>query len=217
MPNCCWIVVWSNYGSKFVFKYLKDRDLFTSIKRLACTNVRYLNQIFSLEGMLNFIWSLHRRKRWCQRLKMNLCLKQFHLIAHKMFFVIQFLLFMVFYIDLELNVADSGRLWNRLDQKVGVSFIRSLAERHFLPQIWRQESVGLGNGRVCCLSEVTQCCGWATALSVAIFDTGHLQQLLGNWSRNDACSTWSWDELDQDRTALAGDLRTKKLKFSLII
>lgn len=140
---------------------------------------------------------------WKLRLKKT----KFQLIGHKMFFVIQFLFFIGFDIDLEFNVADAGGLWDWLDQKVGVSFIRSLAEWHFLPQVWCQESVGLGDGRVCCLSEVTQCCGWATALSVAIFNTGHLQQLLWNWSRNDASSARSWDEFDQDWTALAGDLK----------
>lgn len=100
--------------------------------------------------------------------------------------------------DLDFNVANTGRLGHGLGQKVGISFVWGLVEWHFLPQVRCQESVGFGDGGVGSLSEVTQGGGGSAALGVAIFDTSHLQQLLGNWSANDACSTWSWDQLDKD-------------------
>lgn len=120
-----------------------------------------------------------------------------------------FIQFKIASVSLDFNVADSSRLADWLDQEVSVHFVWSLLQRHFLPQIGRQESVGLSDGRVSGLGEVTQSCCRATALSVAILDTSHLQKLLRNWSADNACTAWSRDELDQDGSALAGDLKRK--------
>lgn len=126
----------------------------------------------------------------------------------------KFIISILFSIELRLdfNVANSNALgW--LDEEVSVGFIRCLGEWHFLPQVRCQESVGLGNGSISCLSEVTQCGGGAACLSVAIFDTSHLQKLLGNWSRDDAGTAWCWNELDENGAALASDLKMIRKKL----
>jgi hypothetical protein len=94
-------------------------------------------------------------------------------------------------------------------QKVGVGLIRCLAQRQILPQVGRQERIGLGDGSICCLGEITQCCGRATRRGVTIVDAGHLQQLLGHGSRYDAGTTWGWDQFHNDRAAFAGNLKAE--------
>merc|ERR1719394_2309399 len=48
--------------------------------------------------------------------------------------------------------------------------------------------------------------GRATGRSVAILDTGHLQELLGDWGRDDAGTAGRGDETHPDGSALSGDL-----------
>lgn len=91
-------------------------------------------------------------------------------------------------------------------QEVGVFLVWRFAKWVIFPQIWCQVSVGLGDGSVCCLGEVTQSTGGATGRGVAIFNTSHQQQFLWNWSWNDASTTWSWDQTHWDWTALASNL-----------
>jgi hypothetical protein len=106
-----------------------------------------------------------------------------------------------------LNLTDSRFVGRR--QKVGVGLIRCLAQRQILPQVWRQECIGLGDGSICRLGKVTQCCGRATRRGVTIVNAGHLQQLLGHRGRYDAGTAGSWDQLHDDRAAFAGNLEVK--------
>lgn len=117
---------------------------------------------------------------------------------------------------LEFNVANSDRLADRLDQEIGVDLVRCLVERHLLPQVGCEESVGLGDGGVSGLGEVTESRGGATALSVAVLNTSHLQKLLGNRGADDAGTAWSWDQLDQNRAALASDLLGDSVEIRLV-
>jgi len=94
----------------------------------------------------------------------------------------------------------------RLGQVVAELLVGRLDENGLLPQVGSQVGVGLGNSSVGSLGEVSKGSGRATGRGVAIFDTGHLQQLLGDGGRDDASTTWGGDQTHPDRTALAGDL-----------
>jgi len=81
-----------------------------------------------------------------------------------------------------------------------------LLEDGLLPQIRSQVGIGGGHSSVGCLGEVAEGSGGSTSGGVAVVDTGHLEQLLGNWSGDDTSSTWSGDESHPDGAALAGHL-----------
>ena len=46
----------------------------------------------------------------------------------------------------------------------------------------------------------------STGVSVAVIDTGELEELLGDWGTDDTGTSWGWDELDTDGGALSSDL-----------
>lgn len=98
-------------------------------------------------------------------------------------------------------------------QEVGVLLVGSFAERAVLPQIGRQVGVGLGDGRIGGLGEVTQSAGGTTGRRVAILDTGHHQELLGNGGRDDASTTGSRNQTHRHGTALAGNLKKINTKY----
>merc|ERR1711982_16960 len=79
-------------------------------------------------------------------------------------------------------------------------------EDGLLPQIRSQVGISGGDSSVGCLSEVAQSSGGSTSGGVTVVNTRHLEQLLGNWSRDDTSSTWSGDESHPDGATLAGHL-----------
>lgn len=83
-------------------------------------------------------------------------------------------------------------------QELSVLLEWSATEWQVLPQIWGQVSVGLGDGSIGCLGEITQSTGGATGRGVAILNTSHHQQLLWDWSRHNAGTTWGWDKTHRD-------------------
>ena len=81
-----------------------------------------------------------------------------------------------------------------------------LLEDGLLPQIRSQVGISGGDSSVGCLSEVAQSSGGSTSGGVTVVNTRHLEQLLGNWSRDNTSSTWSGDESHPDGATLAGHL-----------
>ncbi|ALC38326.1 Bka, partial [Drosophila busckii] len=103
-----------------------------------------------------------------------------------------------------LGIGVQTSRW--LGQEVRVCLVGSGSQWHLLPQVWCQISVGLGNGSIGSLGEITQSTSGTTSRRVAILNTSHGQQLLGNWGRHDASTTGSWDQTHRDGAALAGNL-----------
>merc|ERR1711931_527146 len=88
-----------------------------------------------------------------------------------------------------------------LGQEIGEFLVRRLGEASFLPQIRGQVGVGLGDGSICGLGEVAQSGGGTTSLRVAILDTSHVQQLLGDTSGDDSSTARSWNQVVIDDLA----------------
>lgn len=74
------------------------------------------------------------------------------------------------------------------------------------PQVWRQVAVGVLQGVVYSLDEVTHGTGVATRRGVHIMDAGHAQHTLADWGSDKTSTTWGWDQTDTHGAALAGDL-----------
>lgn len=74
------------------------------------------------------------------------------------------------------------------------------------PEIWGKVLVGLAEGHEGSLDEVLSSSGMSDGLGVAIINTSELEELLGNWGSDDTGSTWGWDKLDTDGSALSSDL-----------
>merc|ERR1719443_579065 len=108
-------------------------------------------------------------------------------------------------VSLGLLLLDADRLV-ALGQVVAVLLVGSLDKHGLIPQVGSQVGVGLGDGSVGSLSKVAEGTSRATGRGVAILDTGHLQELLGDGGRDDASTTGRGDETHPDGTALAGDL-----------
>lgn len=86
-----------------------------------------------------------------------------------------------------------------------------LGELSDWPQVGRQVGVGLLDGLEGGLSKVAQRTGGTGGRGVAILNARHVQQLLGHGSRNDASTTWSGDQSDQNGTTLAGHLKIRNV------
>lgn len=91
-------------------------------------------------------------------------------------------------------------------QVLGKLLVGGLAQRKVPPQVRSEEGIGLGNSGVGGLGEVSKSGGRATRRCVAILNTGHHQQLLGDWARYDSGTTGSRDETHRHGSALAGYL-----------
>ena len=94
-----------------------------------------------------------------------------------------------------------------LGQEVCVLLVGRLHEHSLLPQVGGEEGVGLADGSVGGLGKVAEGAGGATGRGVAILDTSHLQQLLGDGGRDDAGTTGGGDQTHPNGAALAGDLK----------
>ena len=97
-----------------------------------------------------------------------------------------------------------------LGKEVGELLEGRLGEHCLLPEVWGQIRVGLGDGRVGGLGEVAEGAGGSGGGGVAILDTSHLKQLLGNWRGNDSGTAGGWDQAHPDGTALTGHLGKNK-------
>jgi len=103
-------------------------------------------------------------------------------------------------------VSDTAAWFVGLSQEIGIFLVWCTTKWQVLPQIGCKISVGLGNGSVSGLGEVTQSSGGTTGRGVAIFNTSHDQEFLGNWGRYDASTTWGWNEAHRYGATLASYL-----------
>ena len=101
-----------------------------------------------------------------------------------------------------------------VNQEIGKLLIGRGAQSHLLPQIGSQIGIGLGDGSVSSLGEVTQSAGGATGRGITILNTSHHQQLLGDGGRDNAGTTGSWDQTHRNGTALASDLAGHGMGFT---
>merc|ERR1711934_301383 len=93
-----------------------------------------------------------------------------------------------------------------LRQEVGELLVGRLGEDGLLPEVGGQVTVGLSNGSVGCLGKVSQSSSGALGRGVAILNSSHLEELLGNRSRDDTSSTRSRDESHPNAATLASHL-----------
>merc|ERR1712012_1306002 len=96
-----------------------------------------------------------------------------------------------------------------LGQEIGEFLVRRLGEASFLPQIRGQVGVGLG--------EVTQGGGGTASLRVAILDTSHVQQLLGDTSGDDSSTARSWDQTHNGAATFACNFARNGMGFSDLV
>ena len=93
-----------------------------------------------------------------------------------------------------------------LGEVISELLVGRLLEDGLLPQVRGQVGVGGGHGGISGLGEVTQGAGGATCGGVAVVNTGHLKQLLGDGGGDDTSSPGGGDQPHPDGAALAGDL-----------
>merc|ERR1719483_891382 len=93
-----------------------------------------------------------------------------------------------------------------LRQEVCELLVGRLGEDSLLPEVGGEVTVGLGNGSVGCLGKVSECSSGALGRGVAILNSSHLEELLGDGSGDDASSTRSRDESHPNAAALASHL-----------
>merc|ERR1711988_1428276 len=84
--------------------------------------------------------------------------------------------------------------------------VRRLLKDGLLPQVGGQVGVGGGHGSVGSLGEVAKSSGGATSAGVAVLDTGHLEQLLGDGCGHDPGTAGGGNQSHPDGAALAGHL-----------
>lgn len=113
------------------------------------------------------------------------------------------------------NVKRKGVLCSR--QKLVITLVGSLLKGSLLPEVGSEVRVRPLDGGVRCLGEVTERGGLSDGRGVAIGDTSHLEELLGDGSRHDAGTTGSRDEAHGDGSALAGDLARDGMGLSELV
>lgn len=104
------------------------------------------------------------------------------------------------------NFGRSNASFVSFRQKVGVFLIRRLSQSLFFPQIGRKIRVRLGDRSISRLGKITECTSGSPGWGVTILDTGHLKQLLGNWSGHDAGTSGRRYQANLHGTAFAGHL-----------
>ena len=100
---------------------------------------------------------------------------------------------------------------------VGELLVGRLLEDGLLPQVGGQVGVGGGDGSVGSLGKVTKSTGGATSAGVAILNTGHLQQLLGNRGGHDTGTAGGGDQSHPDGAALASDLARHGVRLANLV
>jgi len=93
-----------------------------------------------------------------------------------------------------------------LGEEIRVLLVRGDLEWFIAPQLRRQVSVGLSEGSEDGLDEVTEGTGVSGGGGVAIFNSSHVQQLLGDRGSDEPGTTRSRNQTDTDGTALSGHL-----------
>merc|ERR1712061_963018 len=81
-----------------------------------------------------------------------------------------------------------------------------LLEYGLLPEVWSQVGIGSSHSSVGGLGEVSQGAGGSSGAGVAVLNTGHLQQLLGDGGRHNTGTTGGRDESHPDGATLASHL-----------
>jgi len=92
-----------------------------------------------------------------------------------------------------------------------------LLEHSLLPEVWGEVGVGLPDGCVGGLGEVTEGAGGSSGRGVAILYTSHLEQLLGNRGGHDAGTAGGRDQAHPDGAALASHLARNCVWFSDLV
>merc|ERR1719458_528389 len=104
-----------------------------------------------------------------------------------------------------------------LPKVLRVLLVRRLLEEGLLPQVRGQVGVGLADGGVGGLGEISKCAGGSLGGGVAILDAGHLQQLLGHGGGHDARSARRGDEPHPDGAALASHLSRHGMRLAELV
>merc|ERR1719331_2119537 len=104
-----------------------------------------------------------------------------------------------------------------LPKVLRVLLVRGLLEEGLLPQVRGQVGVGLADGGVGGLGEISKCAGGSLGGGVAILDAGHLQQLLGHGGGHDARSAGCGDEPHPDGAALASHLSGHGMRLAEVV
>ena len=84
-----------------------------------------------------------------------------------------------------------------LGQPVGELLVGRLLEHGLLPQVGGQVGVGGSHSSIGRLGKVSKGAGGTSGAGVAVLDTGHLQQLLGDGSRHDTSTAGAGISLTQ--------------------
>merc|ERR1719290_571100 len=93
-----------------------------------------------------------------------------------------------------------------LGQVVRELLVGGLGEDRLLPQVGSQVGVGLGDGGIGSLGEVAKGGGLVAGAGVAVLNTSHGQQLLGDGGGDEASTPGGRDQADHDTAALASHL-----------
>jgi hypothetical protein len=93
-----------------------------------------------------------------------------------------------------------------LGQEVGELLVGRLLEDGLLPQVGGEVGVCGRDGSIGSLGKVTQSSSRALGRGVAIINSSHLEQLLGDRGGDDAGTTGGRDQSHPDRAALASHL-----------
>lgn len=88
-------------------------------------------------------------------------------------------------------------------QELGIFFEWKSGRGGLAPEIWSQVSVSLGQSVEGGLQRVFLGLGVTSGADVHVFDTSHLKNFRWCWGRDDAGTSWSWDQSDTDGTTLA--------------
>ena len=104
-----------------------------------------------------------------------------------------------------------------LHKMVSKFLVWRLGEHCLFPEVRGEITVGLGNGIKSGLGEVAQGSGAAPGRSVAVGDTGHHQQLLGNRGGDDANASGARDEVHQHRAAVASHLARNRVGLADLV
>ena len=83
-----------------------------------------------------------------------------------------------------------------------------LLEYGLLPEVGSQVGIGGSHCSVGSLGEITQGAGGTSSAGVAVLNTGHLQQFLGDGGRHDAGTAGSRDQTHPDGATFTSHLRT---------
>jgi len=108
--------------------------------------------------------------------------------------------------EASLVLARLADLVSRLGEEIRKLLRGGLDKGSLLPEIGGEELVGEADALESGHDKVAEGAGRAARGSVAVSNTSHLQELLGDGGSDDASATGGGNQADTDRTALARDL-----------